>query len=160
MKISDPNEIKKMLKKHSDLNTYDYLITLQRLKNIDFSRVDEFDHELVNLFVWKCVSTITKYSNIISITGDFELMQYSMIRHYIDKITKIISPLFQIRFAPKNYQGKFFMELKYQDIVKYYCIVSGDFIEIKPEAFFVKMKYVDSNDGDSLEYIPLTEMEF
>lgn len=161
MKISDPNEIKEMFKNYSGEKKYEYLKILQNLKNIDFSRAAEFDHELINLLIWKCISTITRYSNIIKLNGNFELMQYSIFRHYVNKIAKIVSPLFQIRFAPKNWMSGFFIELKYQDIVKYYYFMSGSgLVEIKAEAFFDKMKYVDSNDSDLLEYIPLTEMEF
>lgn len=161
MKVSDPNEIKEMFKNYSCENRYEYLVILQKLKDIDFSRASEFDHELVNLLIWKCISIITKYSTVITRMSNFELMEYSMIQHYIDKVTKIVSPLFEIRFVPKIYKSDFFIELKYQDIVKYYYLMVGSgLMEIKAEAFFDKMKNIQTNDSDLLEYIPLTEMEF
>lgn len=161
MKISDPNEIKEMFKNYSCEGRYEYLIILEKLKNTDFSRASEFDHELINLLIWKSLSTITKHTVISSRMGGFELMQYSMIQHYIDKITKIVSPVFQLRFVPKIYKSGFFIELKYKDIAKYYHYILGSgLVEIKAEAFFDKMKSVQSNDCDLLQCIPLTEMEF
>lgn len=161
MKLSDPKEIKLSFQNFSNRDSADYLKIYENLKNIDFSRVSEFDHELINLLFSKCILAIRDYSETIFDGGDFELMRYSMFRHYVNKISLVVLPLFQIRIAPKILRHEIFIEIKYQDRVKHYRFIYGKgFIEIKPEEFFDKMNKIDSNDGDTLEFIPLTEMEF
>ena len=88
----------------------------------------------------------------------FRLMKYSMLRHYIMKLTNAVKPILKIEIPAKQ-RFNFQLMIQYKNITKYYLIQYNGFKEIT-SAEYEKSKAEDVNTDEVLEIIPLTEMEF
>lgn len=129
---------------------------------IDFSNMQgELSKSTINslvVIIKKCILHFGESDEYNMRDEYFRLMKYSMLRHYIMKLTNIVKPILKIEIPAKQ-RFNFQLMIQYKNITKYYLLKFNGFKEITSTEY-EKSKAEDVNTDDVLEIIPLTEMEF
>lgn len=161
MKLTDAENLKISLNSiFTPESVVKYTAFYKLINEYDFSNLVNIDHDFINKLFSKTILAFSDYCERNFSSYQLKMMQYSMFRHFVKKISKIISPVIIIEMVPKCFKREFYIRAKCEDKVKCYIFKDYVFRELKEDEYEAKCEMFKENNNDYLEYLDLTEMEF